>query len=72
MTWEIFLGIITAASFIVTIGKVVSSNTAALTRLQGSIDKLEETINKQERDINEIDENVQEHEVRISILEAKE
>ena len=34
MTWEIFLGIATLVSFIVTIGKIISNNTKAMVSLE--------------------------------------
>lgn len=71
MTWEIFLGIVALTGFVVTIGKIVSSNTKAMQRLEDSIVKLDETLKEEKKDINELDNTVQNHETRISVLEHK-
>ena len=71
MTWEIFLGIVTLTGFVVTIGKIVSANTKALTRLEDSINRLDKTLGEQRRNINELDDAVQNHETRIQLLEHK-
>ena len=71
MTWEIVVGIIALASFIITIGKIVSNNTKALTELQCTLGSLKETITKDEKELSNIDKKVNEHEVRIVQLEAK-
>ena len=71
MTWEIFLGIVALTGFVVTIGKIVSANTKALTRLEDSINRLDKTLGEQRRNINELDDAVQNHETRIQLLEHK-
>ena len=43
MTWEIFLGIVALTGFVITIGKIVSANTKALTKLEDSILELNRT-----------------------------
>lgn len=71
MTWEIFLGIVALTGFIISIGKIVSANTKALTRLEDSINRLDKTLEKQGKNINSLEQEVNEHETRISILEHK-
>ena len=71
MTWEIFLGLVALTGFVVTIGKIVSANTKALTRLEDSINRLDKTLGEQRRNINELDDAVQNHETRIQLLEHK-
>lgn len=71
MTWEIFLGIVALTGFVVTIGKIVSANTKALTRLEDSINRLDKTLGEQGRNINELDDTIQNHETRIQLLEHK-
>ena len=71
MTWEIFIGIVALTGFIISIGKIISSNTKAMQRLEDSIIRLDATLNKQDRDLHKLDDAVQDHETRISILEHK-
>lgn len=71
MTWEIFLGIVALTGFVITIGKIVSANTKALTKLEDSIVRLDETLKEEKKDINELDNTVQNHETRIQLLENK-
>ena len=69
MTWEIFLGIVALTGFIISIGKIVSANTKALTRLEDSINRLDKTLEKQGKNIDSLEQEVNEHETRISVLE---
>ena len=71
MTWEIFLGIVALTGFVISIGKIVSANTKALTKLEDSILELNRTIIEEKKDINELDNTVQNHETRIQLLERK-
>lgn len=71
MTWEIFLGIVALTGFVITIGKIVSANTKALTKLEDSISRLDRTLGEQRESINDLDETVQNHETRIQLLEHK-
>lgn len=71
MTWEIFLGIVALTGFIISIGKIVSANTKALTRLEDSINRLDKTLEKQGKNIDSLEQEVNEHETRISVLEHK-
>lgn len=71
MTWEIFLGIVALTGFIISIGKIVSANTKALTRLEDSINRLDKTLEKQGKNIDSLEQEVNEHETRICVLEHK-
>lgn len=71
MTWEIFLGIVALTGFIISIGKIVSANTKALTKLEDSINRLDKTLEKQGKNIDSLEQEVNEHETRISVLEHK-
>ena len=72
MTLEIFIsGIVTLTGFIISIGKIVSANTKALTRLEDSINRLDKTLEKQGKNIDSLEQEVNEHETRISVLEHK-
>lgn len=71
MSWEIIAGLITLAGFVITICKIVSANTKALTKLEDSITRLDATLTAQGKDLEEIDKTVQNHETRITVLEQK-
>ena len=71
MTWEIFLGIVALTGFVITIGRIVSSSTKAMQRLEDSILELNKTIAEEKKDLNELDDVVQNHETRITLLERK-
>ena len=71
MTWEIFLGIVALTGFVITIGRIVSSSTKAMQKLEDSILELNKTIAEDKKDINELDDVVQNHETRITLLERK-
>lgn len=71
MSWGIITGFITLVGFVITICKIVSANTKALTKLEDSITRLDATLTAQGKDLDEIDKTVQNHETRITILEQK-
>ena len=71
MSWGIITGFITLAGFVITICKIVSANTKALTKLEDSITRLDATLTAQGKDLEEIDKTVQNHETRITVLEQK-
>ena len=65
------LGIVALTGFIISIGKIVSANTKALTRLEDSINRLDKTLEKQGKNIDSLEQEVNEHETRICVLEHK-
>ena len=71
MTWEIIAVLIAFVGFIISIGKIVSNNTQALTEVKCSIDDLKETLSEQKRNVKEIADEVNDHETRIKIIEHK-
>ena len=71
MTWEIFLGIVALTGFVITIGRIVSSSTKAMQRLEDSILELNKTIIEEKKNVKDLDEAVQNHETRITLLENK-
>ena len=71
MTWDVFLGIVALTGFVISIGRIVSTNTKAMQKLEDSIVKLDETIRQEKKDIDELDNTVQNHETRIQLLERK-
>lgn len=72
MTWEIFVGITVLVAFVISIGKIISNNTRALTQLQCTIGSLKETITKDENELHNLSDKVVDHETRISIIEQQE
>lgn len=71
MTWEIFIGITVIISFVISIGRIIKSNTQAMTSLKDGIATLSTTLEGQKKDINIIDTTVHNHETRITVLEHK-
>lgn len=69
MTWEIIAGIIALVGFIISIGKIVSNNTQALTKLECSINAINEKLGRDEDDIEDLEKVAQNHEARITQLE---
>lgn len=72
MSWEIVVGIITLFGFVISIGKLISNNTKALTELQCSIDSLKKSLKRDENNLKIVEEKVDNHEIRITKLEVKE
>ena len=71
MTWEIFLGIVALTGFVISIGRIVSSSTKAMQRLEDSILELNKTLTEEKKNVKELDDVVQNHETRITLLERK-
>ena len=71
MTFEILSGLIVVVGFIITIGRIVSANTKAITKLEDSISRLDVTLSEQKHNIHDLDDTLHDHETRISILENK-
>ena len=72
MSWEIVVGIISLFGFVISIGKLISNNTKALTELQCSIDSLKKSLKRDENNLKVVEEKVDNHEIRITKLEVKE
>ena len=71
MTWEIFLGIVALTGFVISIGRIVSSSTKAMQRLEDSILELNKTLTEEKKNVKDLDDVVQNHETRITLLENK-
>ena len=71
MTWEIFLGIVALTGFVITIGRIVSSSTKAMQKLEDSILELNKTLTEEKKNVKDLDDVVQNHETRITLLESK-
>ena len=71
MTWEIFLGLVALTGFVISIGRIVSTSTKAMQRLEDSILELNKTLTEEKKNVKELDDVVQNHETRITLLERK-
>ena len=71
MTWEIFLGIVALTGFVISIGRIVSTSTKAMQRLEDSILELNKTLTEEKKNVKDLDNVVQNHETRITLLENK-
>ena len=71
MTWEIFLGLVALTGFVISIGRIVSTSTKAMQRLEDSILELNKTLTEEKKNVKELDDVVQNHETRITLLENK-
>ena len=71
MTWEIFLGIVALTGFVISIGRIVSTSTKAMQKLEDSILELNKTLTEEKKNVKELDDVVQNHETRITLLENK-
>jgi len=69
MTWEIIAGIIALGGFGVTIGKIISNNTKALTEVKAAIEHLKESSDETRAEIKKIKDGINVHETRITVLE---
>lgn len=63
MTWEIVAGIIALITVGIAVGKVISNNTAALTRLTCAVERLTENQKKQDERLVDIERRVREIEI---------
>ena len=71
MTWEIFLGLVALTGFVISIGRIVSTSTKAMQKLEDSILELNKTLTEEKKNVKELDDVVQNHETRITLLENK-
>ena len=72
MTWEIFLGISALVGFLISIGKIISNNTKAMTEIKMSLDELNSAFGEQKNNIEHLESNISNHEHRLTVLETKE
>lgn len=73
MTWEIVAGLISLAGFLVTFCTVISKNTAAMTKLETTLNNFQENSEKVHTDLkSRVDHHsreIDEHGTRITRLE---
>ena len=72
MTWEIFLGISALVGFLISIGKIISNNTKAMTEIKMSLDELNSAFGEQKNNIKNLESDISNHEHRLTVLETKE
>lgn len=72
MTWEIFIGISALVGFLISIGKIISNNTRAMTEIKMSLDELSSAFGEQKNNIKNLESNISDHEHRLTVLETKE
>lgn len=72
MTWEIFLGISALVGFLISIGKIISNNTKAMTEIKMSLDELNSAFSEEKNNIEHLESNISDHEHRLTVLETKE
>ena len=72
MTWEIFLGISALVGFLISIGKIISNNTRAMTEIKMSLDELSCAFGEQKNNIKHLESDISNHEHRLTVLETKE
>lgn len=58
MTWEIISALIVILGAIISIGKIIANNTAAMTQVRCAIDSLTDTVKEQKHDISELRKDV--------------
>jgi len=75
VTWEIVLGLIALAGFIISIGTIVAKVSQAIAELKVAINMFNETLKDFKKDSKtdrkELHDRVDDHETRIGILEIK-
>lgn len=72
MTWEIVLGIIALAGFMLSVITPIIKLNANITKLGCSIDALYDAVRKSDKRIDSHSERLDDHEIRITVLETKE
>lgn len=75
MTWEIVLGLIALAGFIISVGAIIAKASQMFATLNATITMLSETLKDFKKDSKtdrkELHDRVDDHETRIGILEIK-
>ena len=72
MPWEYIAALITLATFIGTIGKIIANNSKAMTQLRDSLYSLNETFNNLKKEVDTNKADIKDHEHRITILETQD
>ena len=72
MPWEYIAALITLATFIGAIGRIIANNSKAMTQLKDSLYSLNETFNNLKKEVDTNKADIKDHEHRITILETQD
>ena len=72
MPWEYIAALITLATFIGAIGRIIANNSKAMTQLRDSLYSLNETFNNLKKEVDTNKADIKEHEHRITVLETQD
>ena len=72
MPWEYVAALITLATFIGAIGRIIANNSKAMTQLRDSLYSLNETFNNLKKEVDTNKADIKDHEHRITVLETQD
>ena len=72
MPWEYIAALITLATFIGAIGRIIANNSKAMTQLRDSLYSLNETFNNLKKEVDTNKADIEGHEHRITVLETQD
>lgn len=72
MPWEYIAALITLATFIGAIGRIIANNSKAMTQLRDSLYSLNETFNNLKKEVDTNKADIKDHEHRITVLETQD
>ena len=72
MPWEYIAALITLATFIGAIGRIIANNSKAMTQLKDSLYSLNETFNNLKKEVETNKTDIKDHEHRITVLETQD
>ena len=72
MPWEYIAALITLATFIGAIGRIIANNSKAMTQLRDSLYSLNETFNNLKKEVDTNRADIKDHEHRITVLETQD
>ena len=72
MPWEYIAALITLATFIGAIGRIIANNSKAMTQLRDSLYSLNETFNNLKKEVDTNKADIKDHEHRITLLETQD
>lgn len=71
MNWEIIVGLITLVGFIITICKIVSNNTTAMTEMRVTLLEIQDELKEQKNVTKDLEHSVSDHEIRLTVIEKE-
>ena len=72
MPWEYIAALITLATFIGAIGRIIANNSKVMTQLRDSLYSLNETFNNLKKEVETNKADIKDHEHRITVLETQD